>query len=198
MTSVPCKLLEHIIYRSIMIHLNSFDILVDAQHGFRPGRSCETQRINTVEHLARSVNDRNQTDLLILDFSKAFDKVAHKRLLLKLEYYGIRGSVLAWIKAWLIGRTQQVAVEGEFSEKSFLKSGVPQGTVLGPLCFLLFVNDIGNDWLPEILSYLLMTPCCILISCYVWLCTKTSANTLIAVVHLTFNGPLHVLCDVLR
>ena len=94
---------------------------------------------HTVEHLARSVNDRNQTDL-----SKAFDKVAHKRLLLKLEYYSIRGLVLAWIKAWLIGRTQQLALEGEFSEKSCLRSGVPQGTVLGPLCFLLFVNDIGR------------------------------------------------------
>ena len=88
-----------------MIHLNSFDILGDAQHGFRPGRSCGTQLINTVEHLAWSVNDRNQTDLLILDFSKAFDKVAHERLLLKLEHYGFRGLVLTWIKVWLIGRT---------------------------------------------------------------------------------------------
>ena len=94
---------------------------------------------------ARSVNDRNQTDLLILDFSKAFDEVAHKRLLLKLQYYGIHGLVLAWIKAWLIGRTQQVAFEGEISEKSCVRSGVPQGTGLGPLCFLLFVHDIGND-----------------------------------------------------
>ena len=125
LTSVPCKLLERIIYHSIMIHLNSFDILVDAQHGFRPGCSCETQLNNTVEHLARSVNDRKQIDLLILDFSKAFDKVAHKRLLLKLEYYGIRGLVLAWIKAWLIGRTQQVVPEGEYSEKSCVRSGVP-------------------------------------------------------------------------
>ena len=65
-------------------------------------------------------------------------------MVLKLEYYGIRGLVLAWIKAWLIRRTQQVALEGEFSEKSCVRSGVPQGTVLGPLCFL-FVNDIGND-----------------------------------------------------
>ena len=127
-----------------MIHFNSFGILGDAQHGFRPGRSCETQLINTVEHLAWSVNDRNQTDLLILDFSKAFDKVAHKRLLLKLEYYGIRGLVLAWIKAWLIGRTQQVVLKGKYSEKSCVRSGVPQGTVLGPLCFLLFVNDITS------------------------------------------------------
>ena len=100
--------------------------------------------VNTVEHLAWSVNDRNQTDLLILDFSKAFDKVAHKRLLLKLEYYGIRGLVLAWIKAWLIGRTQQVVLKGKHSEKSCVRSGVPQGTVLGPLCFLLFVNDITS------------------------------------------------------
>ena len=100
--------------------------------------------VNTVEHLAWSVNDRNQTDLLILDFSKAFDKVAHKRLILKLEYYGIRGLVLAWIKAWLIGRTQQVVLKGKYSEKSCVRSGVPQGTVLGPLCFLLFVNDITS------------------------------------------------------
>ena len=70
LTSVPGKLLEHIIYRSIMIHLNSFDILLDAQHGFRPERSCEMQLINTVEHLARSVNDRDHTDLVIFDFSK--------------------------------------------------------------------------------------------------------------------------------
>ena len=82
---------------------------------------------------------------MILDFSKAFDKVAHKRLILKLECYGIRGLVVAWIKAWLIRRTQQVALEGEFSEKSCVISGVAQGTVLGPLRLLLFVNDIGND-----------------------------------------------------
>ena len=86
-----------------------------------------------------------QTDLLLLDFSKAFDKVAHKRLLLKLEYYGIRGLVLPWIKVWLIGRTQQVVLESEYSEKSCVRSGDLQGTLLGPLCFLLFVNDIGND-----------------------------------------------------
>ena len=78
-------------------------------------------------------------------FQNAFDRVAYKRLLVKLEYYGIRDLVLAWIKAWPIGRTQQVALQGEFSEKSCMRSGVPQGTLLGPLCFLLFVDDIGND-----------------------------------------------------
>ena len=82
---------------------------------------------------------------MTLDFSKAFDKVVHKRLLLKLEYYGILGLVLAWIKEWLIGKTQQVVLEGDHSEKACVRSRVPQGTVLGPLCFLSFVNDIGND-----------------------------------------------------
>ena len=114
-TSVPCKLLEHIIYRSIMIHLNSFDILVDAQHGFRPGHSCETQLINTVERLARSVNayDRNQTGLLILDYSKAFDKVAHKRLLLKLEYYRGNGNVLKETFRWLADNLLMLPLAGK-------------------------------------------------------------------------------------
>ena len=82
---------------------------------------------------------------MILDFSKAFDTVAHKGLLQKLEYYGIRGHHLNWMQSWLLNRTQQVVLKGEHSEKSNIESGAPQGTVLGPLCFLLYINDMGNN-----------------------------------------------------
>ena len=117
LTSIPCKLLEHIIFHQIMSHLDNYNILVDYQHGFRKGRSCETQLINAIEDLARSLNNRNQTDMLILDFSKAFDTVAHNRLLLKLNYYGIRGTNLTWIQSWLTNRTQQVLQEGKTAVK---------------------------------------------------------------------------------
>jgi len=89
-----------------MTHLDAHNVLVDHQDGFRSNRSCETQLINTTEHLARSINNINQLDLLILDFSKAFDTVAHKRLLLKLEYYDICGLHLNWMQSWLLNRTQ--------------------------------------------------------------------------------------------
>ena len=114
-----------------MAHLDNYNILVDYQHGFRKGRSCETQIINAIEDLARSLNNRNQTNMLILDFSKAFDTVAHNRLLLELNYYGIRGTNLTWIQSWLTNRTQQVLLEGKSSRKT-RQIGCPPGHSLGP------------------------------------------------------------------
>ena len=101
LTSVCCKTMEHIIYRHVMSHLERHSILADHQHGFRQHRSCETQLVNTIEQVARSLDRREQVDMLVLDFSKAFDTVPHQRLLRKMEFYGINGEVLNWISDWL-------------------------------------------------------------------------------------------------
>ena len=105
LTCILCKILEHIINRHILDHLDEHRILVDAQHGFCKRRSSETQHILTCHGLAKVVND-----MLVLDFAKAFDTVAHKRLLGKLESYGIDGNLYGWIQSFLEGRSQREVV----------------------------------------------------------------------------------------
>ena len=117
-----------------------------------------------------------QTDLIIMDFARAFDKVPHRRLLHKLEYYGIRGSTHKWINSWLSGRTQQVVLDGQASDPVPVLSGVPQGSVLGPVLFLIFINDLLDNIRS---SVRLFAYDCVLIGIYihfriVWPCKKTS------------------------
>ena len=139
--------MEHVVCSDIRAYLDKMSILSPFQHGFRSGFSCETQLL-TFHDLA-TIHDKGlQTDIGILDFSKDFDVSPHQRLLNKLSHYGIDGSCPRWIKSFLSRRTQKVMVDGTFSDATPIVSGVSQGTVLRPLLFLLFINDLPSTTSP--------------------------------------------------
>ena len=115
LTCICSKLLEHIVVSNMMSHFEENSILADCQHGFRSKRSCETQLLSLTQELHQNLEDNEQVDMVVLDFSKAFDKVPHKRLMSKLWNYGVRGNTHGWIESFLMNRTQRVIVDGESS-----------------------------------------------------------------------------------
>ena len=144
LTSVICKVMESLIRDKLMSHMCNNNLLNNCQHGFRTGRSCVTQLLDMMETWTNILDSYGSIDAIYLDFRKAFDTVPHERLLLKLHGYGIRGNMLSWIRQFLVGRTQRVVVNSEKSKWSPVLSGIPQGSVLGPTLFILYVNDMPD------------------------------------------------------
>ena len=153
LTSVVCKLLETLIRDHMVEFLVKHKLINTSQHGFLKARSCLTNLLCFLEEITKWVDDGSPVDVVYLDFQKAFDKVPHQRLLLKLKAHGIGNDVINWIEKWLTHRRQRVIVDGEITNWKSVLSGVPQGSVLGPILFLIYINDLEDDISSKVLKF---------------------------------------------
>ena len=144
LTSICCKIMEGIVRDTLMNHLISNDLISSDQHGFVRNKACVTNLLECQDVVSSMLRDGKCVDVLYTDFSKAFDKVSHKKLLIKLSAYGIRGRLLRWIESFLTDRRQCVVLgEAESTWKS-VTSSVPQGGVVSSLLFVLYINDLPD------------------------------------------------------